>query len=234
MPNDLNGQPLLLIPTEMERRRFAETAGSAIGGLNARLCGFGPIVAAARTAELVQRRTPPWVLLVGIAGTYDNGALPIGSAACFQTTELHGIGAGSGGDFLSPTEMGLAQWPGGQGTDCGPIEQRLELASVPRVPTAGMLLTVCAASGSIEEARQRQDRYPSAAAEDMESFGVGVGCALAGVPLVVVRGISNLAGCRDVAAWKIREALAAAAELASSVVTQAIQTPMENDREESS
>jgi futalosine hydrolase len=48
----------------------------------------------------------------------------------------------------------------------------------------------------------------------MEGFGVALACALARVPLAIVRGISNAAGERDTKRWRIREALAAARETA--------------------
>jgi futalosine hydrolase len=48
----------------------------------------------------------------------------------------------------------------------------------------------------------------------MEAFGAALACHLAGVPLVVVRGISNHAGERDATRWRVREALAAARTLA--------------------
>ena len=56
----------------------------------------------------------------------------------------------------------------------------------------------------------RRERFPDAVAEDMEGFAVAVACTLAGVPLRVVRGISNLVGDRDPKHWRIPAALAAA------------------------
>ena len=65
----------------------------------------------------------------------------------------------------------------------------------------------------------RNDR--KAIAEDMEGFGVAMACKLAGVPLRIVRGISNRAGDRDLTQWQIEEALAAAAERASALIAAA-------------
>jgi futalosine hydrolase len=44
----------------------------------------------------------------------------------------------------------------------------------------------------------------------MEGFGVALACALARVPLAIVRGISNAAGERDRKCWRIHEAMSAA------------------------
>jgi futalosine hydrolase len=52
----------------------------------------------------------------------------------------------------------------------------------------------------------------------MEGFAVALSCALAGVPLSIVRGISNQVGDRAPENWAIPRALAAARELALSVI----------------
>ena len=52
----------------------------------------------------------------------------------------------------------------------------------------------------------------------MEAFGVAMAASLAGVPVQVVRGISNNAGDRDKAHWEIGEALEAAAQLVGELI----------------
>ena len=75
------------------------------------------------------------------------------------------------------------------------------------------LLTVCAASGSLGVAKHRQERHGSTVvAEDMEGFAVAMACEVAGIPLRIVRGISNVAGDRDSSNWQIDAALKSVAE----------------------
>ena len=181
-----SGGTLLLVPTELEL--------AALGDFDARveLCGFGPVAAAARTAELIARHDHAQVLLVGIAGSYDPARLPLGRAASFREVAIEGIGAG------------FPQWPG--------IEDRLALAPAGAAET--LLLTVWAACDSPAEAERRLRRFPGAAAEDMEGFAVAFACALAHVPCTIVRGISNAVGERDKRRWRIPAALAAARTLA--------------------
>ena len=64
----------------------------------------------------------------------------------------------------------------------------------------------------------RLERYPDAVAEDMEGFGVAVACYFGGVPLQIIRGISNRAGDRDKRNWDIDGALHAAGELTSKAI----------------
>jgi len=183
---------LLLVPTELELARIVELGGFPADRARVELCGFGPIAAAARTAELVARHSPAALLLVGIAGSYDLVRLPLGSAAAFRETAIEGLG------------QGFPQWPG--------IGERVALASGARAQA--LLLTVCKPSNSPAEAASLSARFTGAAAEDMEGFGVALACALARVPCTIVRGISNAAGERDKRSWRIPEALAAARALA--------------------
>jgi futalosine hydrolase len=206
-----HGSPtLVLVPSELEQRLLDDgwPAGLALRVL----CGFGPVAAAARTAQLVERLRPARVLLIGIAGTYAPERAAVGSALEFGAVAIEGIGAGEGERAIGPAGLGFPQWPARAATGTPAIEERLSLRS-----TAGareLLLTTCAASGSQAHARERRRRFPDAAAEDMEGFGVALACALSGTPLAIVRGISNVAGERDPARWRIPAALRAARELA--------------------
>ena len=204
---------LLLIPTDLERRRFLDRGGLPPGLAQVELCGFGPVAAAARGAELIARLRPARVLLVGIAGAYDTVTHPVGEAFEFAEVAVEGIGVGSGAELMSPPDLGFPQWPG---SDVGAGGQRIDV----RLPLASgesdgpLLLTTCAASAHDAQAALRRAHFPEACAEDMEGFGVAMACSLAGVPLRIVRGISNQVGDRDSSHWRIPGALASARRLA--------------------
>ncbi len=172
------------------------------------LCGFGAVAAAARTAHLVATLRPSHVYLAGIAGAYDTDAHPIGTALAFARVAIEGIGVGDLRGFSGPPALGFPQWPGSDGTSAEPIGDELELAAGD--DAAALLLTTCAASADREQADLRRRRFPAAVAEDMEGFGVALACALARVPVTIVRGISNRVGERDPKTWRIPAALAAA------------------------
>jgi futalosine hydrolase len=213
-PRPSPGSPrLLLFPTALERQRFDDQGALAPGLALAAVCGFGPVAAGARTAQLVSELRPSRVILVGIAGAYDLTTLPVGTAHVFGRVAIDGVGAGAGKDFLGPPALGFPQWPGSPQTTHAPIPDELELdvpAVAPADASGGLLLTTCAASGSKPHARERLERHASAIAEDMEAFAVALACALHGVPCTVVRGISNEVGDREAARWRIPAALAAA------------------------
>ena len=71
--------------------------------------------------------------------------------------------------------------------------------------------------GVTAEAEELADRW-DALAESMEGAAAAHICALYGVPFLEVRGISNLVGDRDRAAWQVRRAVAAASWAARAVV----------------
>lgn len=193
-------------------------------GIVIEICGFGPISAAARAAQLVAHYRPEQVLLLGLAGTYVE-QLTIGSAYEFSEVACYGVGCGLGDRFQIASAMGWHQWsdtnsPQGELTIDSPppsIDDRILLASA---ADTTQLLTCCAASDNHQEVAQKLACFPQACAEDMEGFGIAMACQLSSTPLRIVRGISNQAGIREKQTWKIAEALEAVTHLARSILLQ--------------
>lgn len=199
-----SGAPtLLLVPTPLELLTLAELGGFPSGCALVETCGFGPIAAAASTAALLAKLRPVRVLLLGIAGSYDSEAHAVGAAASCSAVAIDGL-----------ETAGFEQAPG--------IGRRIDLDPDPYFrpggPPAALLLTVCAPSGSAQDAAARRERFPDASLEDMEGFGVALACALARIPLAIVRGVSNVAGDPDREHWRIRAALAAARAEATRIL----------------
>ncbi|MFM8414342.1 MAG: futalosine hydrolase [Planctomycetota bacterium] len=211
---------LVLVPTDGERRVVTPAIAAATGGMaRVELCGFGPVAAAARTAGLLAKHPPERVMLVGIAGRLDERFV-VGAAYRFTEVACFGVGAGSGEAFETAGGMGWPHWPGDAADTSRAVGDVIALspAPAPGVAPAGLLLTACAAAADPGDVALRRRLFPAAVAEDMEGFGVALACRLAGVPLEIVRGISNIAGDRDKARWQIGPALAAAAALAAEIL----------------
>ena len=213
MPDE--SRPLLLVPTEMELGILKPHLESHLLGTNAieiQLCGFGPIVAAARTAELLVQLRPSSVLLAGIAGSYDR--LALGAAYTFERVGCYGIGVGSGSRFCTAQSLGWSQGRAGQS---GEIIEDMIALSTPNCADGNcvqeLILTVTSAAADSTDCAQRLECFPLATAEDMEAFGVAVACKLRGTPLTVVRGISNQAGDRNKKNWRVESALKSVAKL---------------------
>lgn len=212
---------LLLIPTQPELTVLQPLLDEATGrhGWSIELCGFGPIAAAARTAQVIARQQPQRVLLMGIAGTYQSHHA-IGTAAVFEDVACYGVGSGSGDQHQAAGELGWLQWQDAGSPDKIGDVISLDHAGAQGLPSGGHLLSCCAASASGADVQRRTRRHPEATAEDMEGFGVALACELAGVPLHIARGISNHAGDRNKDNWHIASALEAVAELALTIIAE--------------
>jgi futalosine hydrolase len=212
---------LLLVPTDLERQGLVPLVASALGDDDRlELCGFGPVAAAARTAALLARHRPDRVLLVGIAGRLDD-RLDLAAAYRFGHVACYGVGVGSHDGFVPAGQLGWPQWPGDPADGSPTISD--VIACDPdgvTMPDAELLLTACAASATAADVLARKRAFPEAVAEDMEGFAVAFACRLAGVPLDIVRGISNTAGDRDHARWQTAAALRAAGDLAVQVIAR--------------
>lgn len=216
---------LILVPTELERLRLRRFIDASV---TLELCGFGPIAAAARTARLIAERRPRRVALIGIAGTFDETRLPVGSAGAFGRVVQGGLGVDDPSGFLGPRELGLPQVAAEDGR--ADVHDELGLW-VPRLSvscTTGVLLTHPTASADGGQATARRALRPDVLAEDMEAFGVALAAFATGTPVLVVRGASNPVGDRDTAGWKIDTALRSAAELLERALD--VEWSMDEDR----
>ena len=196
---------LVLVPTKFELELFVPLLNLP-DDVRIECCGFGVAVSGVAAMHMLTRHRPDDVVLIGVAGSLDP-ALAIGTATAFSSVSMDGIGAGLGSDHQSAESMGWKFWDG----DRSEIETTISLAGPIQPPRPQELLTVCSASATASEADLRRAGFHGAVAEDMESFAVAAACLFAEVPLSVVRGISNVAGDRDKARWKIPEAIDAVA-----------------------
>lgn len=159
------------------------------------------------SSNAIARHRPERVILAGIAGLFarhQSGTCSIGDAIWFDSVGIDGIGIGQGDQFVDAMDLGWNWYPSHH--DSGVIA-----CQSPSNANNRMLLTVCSGSADDTDAERRQRRYPNAIGEDMESFSVALSCQRANVPLSIVRGFSNLVGCRDKTDWRAGEALASVA-----------------------
>ncbi len=208
-------ETLILIPTPGEQKiLFPRLSSLPAEQVQMELCGFGPVSSAARTSQLIAAIKPKRVLLVGIAGALNRQISP-GHAGLFEDVAMYGIGAGAGDTFRNAGELGWPHWT--QSTEQHGVIRIGDLISLRQADDEAsgsrQLLTVCSAAATQKEVRDRLEKFPNAVAEDMEGFSVAMAGALAGVPVSIVRGISNIAGDRDKARWRIVDALNSAADL---------------------
>ncbi len=195
---------LVVVATDAEARFLSDLPHRVV------VSGVGAVSAALATQSAIMRERPDLVVSAGIGGAYPRSGLSPGQAAVATEMIYAGLGARDGGRFLDLQELGLElspgvtnhllAWPGARdyaarlGRPCGPF------------------LTLETVTGETQVARLLEDRYPGALIEGMEGAGVAHAALLSGVPSTEVRGVSNMVGPRDRAAWQIGAALTACRE----------------------
>lgn len=153
------------------------------------VCGVGPVEAAAATARELALRRPPAVLHVGVAG---GRGLDHGALVIGAQARYCDLAAGI------------------------PVVSRLE-------PDAGLLAAVRRALPDARALPIGTSALVGAVPRDvpveaMEGFAVLRACALAGVPALEVRAVSNEIGEPDRGRWDVPGALAALARALPALV----------------
>lgn len=155
-----------------------------LAGVDGLVCGVGPVDAAASTARFLASRPGDGLLVVhiGLAGAHgvDPPALVLGSESVYADV----VDPGSTFPRVERVEPDPALLA--RARETLPEAQVLPIATSGRL-TGGTGLAV----------------------EAMEGFGVLRACALAGVPAVELRAVSNAVGEPDRTKWRFEEALAA-------------------------
>ncbi len=151
------------------------------------VCGVGPVEAAIATARALALDPPGAVLHVGVAGgrRVAPGSIIVGAEALYCDLEAQT-------PVVSRVEPDAALFALVQGA-------LTEAVALP-IGTSAVVDGPCGAQ-------------PAIRVEGMEGFAVLRACAIAGVPAVEVRAISNQIGEGDRAQWQIRRGLDALADV---------------------
>lgn len=164
--------------------------------------GPGPALAGAGLAWALGAGDCREVLGIGIAGAFDASGLAVGTAHWVAWESFGDLGAEDGEEWLDFPSLALPGLPAGN---------RFELMLPPGCRGAGAT-TVSAATGSEATAALRRART-GADLESMEGAAWALTCSRFGAELMQARGISNRAGRRDRASWRIGDALDALGRL---------------------
>jgi futalosine hydrolase len=168
--------------------------------------GVGAVNAAISLTRFLEREGARAIVCCGIGGSYPGAALPL-TAAVWAKSECYGdLGAASAGGFLDMRALGFPLIRGPE-----PFYNSLPVTLRPGSGAAVPFVTVNTCTGDAAAAREMEIRT-GGAVESMEGAAIAHVAALYGIPMGEVRGISNPVGNRDRAAWRVREAAAAAQE----------------------
>lgn len=190
-------------------------------GLTVIVTGAGPAAAATGAAWLLASEPYKLAVSVGIGGGFAPAA-PVGSVVVATRVVAADLGADSPEGFIPIEDLGFA-----------PRVEQPDAAWAARIGAAltgagltvvnGAVLTVATVTGTAERTAELLARHPDAAAEGMEGFGVASAAAMAELPFVEIRAISNTVGPRDRESWRIGEALDVLATVGQTLA--ALQAP---------
>jgi futalosine hydrolase len=178
-------------------------------------CGVGPVEAAVATANALARGRYSSVVNAGIAGAF-HGFARVGDAVVVGEETLAELGLEGGAPL---------QLPGGAEL----VERVAADAELVARCTAGVAsplpilrgLTVATVTTTDATARRLRTRY-GAEVESMEGFSVLRAAAVANVPAIEVRGISNYVGDRAMSEWDFAAGARAAARALEAVLERIV------------
>ena len=167
--------------------------------------GVGAAAAAAKTAKELAVAKYDLVICAGIAGGYP-GQAEVGSLVTATEMIAADLGAETAEGFRSLADLGFGSVRFSADlalANC--LTEGLRAAGLP--VRSGPILTVNTVTGTAKKAAELAARFPGAAAEGMEGYGVALAAHAAGLPVLELRAISNQVGPRDRSVWRIKEAL---------------------------
>jgi futalosine hydrolase len=192
--------------------------------------GIGKVNAAILSTAILEQFRVQKIIFLGVGGAYPGSGLAVGDIA-IASKEIYGDeGVIDSGGWHSLRKIGIPLVGSGKKKFFNeypvfplplPSLTTGKIAGTGRRPLnikSGAFVTVSASTGTIKRAKELEKRF-HAICENMEGAAVAHLCTLYNIPLLEIRGISNIAGVRDRRRWDL--------ELASRNCQQAVLTVLQ-------
>ena len=178
------------------------------------LTGIGAVQACHRVTRevltgVMENNPYTLVINIGIAGSYDLEAYPIGSAAVISREYFADLGFGSNEGFSDLFQYGILNKNEFPYTGGALARQLLPYENIEKVLLKykeGAGATVQCVTGTPEKLQELIELYDPKI-ESMEGAGVYYASLMENVPFFELRTVSNAVGERDTSKWNSREAL---------------------------
>ena len=175
--------------------------------------GIGKAAAAAATITLLHYCRPEALLLFGCGGAYPHSGLEIGDLALADTEIFGDEGVATPNGFDDLAAMGLPMRQGDEPLfNIWPTDRPLRELAQPTLfekaaeqgakLATGAFVTVSTCTGTMSRAIELEQRT-GGICENMEGAAVALACRQLSVPLLEIRGISNLVEDRDTGRWDL-------------------------------
>jgi futalosine hydrolase len=182
--------------------------------------GIGKVNAASAATVLLERFSPELLINTGCGGAFPGCGLQVGdlAVALSETCADEGVQTPQGWQGLDL--IGIPVYQGRGERIFNTIELSRELADGALAyataqglrAAAGPFLTVSTCSGTAAQGADLLRRFPGVC-ENMEGAALAQVALMYGVPLLEVRGISNMVEDRDLSRWDLKQAVTNAQSL---------------------
>lgn len=187
--------------------------------------GIGKVNAAHAATAISERFHIQCMIHFGIGGAYPGSGLTKGDIAV-ATHEISGDeGVYGEKDRKGMERIGIPLVRTRKKTffNMFPLDRKLlrnALSSLSEIETVkkGNFVTLSAVSGTLRRARELEKRF-HAICENMEGAAFAQVCTLYSIPLLEIRGISNIAGVRDKRRWDFKGAAENCQEAVLSIIS---------------
>ncbi len=185
-------------------------------------CGIAKVNAAHSTTLLLENYDIDLLVLFGIGGAYNTHAKP-GDVAIAQSENYGEEGVLTKEGWNSMEAINPLLKNGKEYYNTFPLDLELSKLAVKVSAdlgfnvTSGNFVTVSQVSGTRESGEILKNRF-NGICENMEGAAVAHICALYGIPMVEIRGISNIIEERDTKNWNIPLAASHANKVVSELV----------------
>ena len=208
-----------LLLSFLKKVRISEAAGKKVhrgmlSGLEVLLIntGIGKVNASHSLTAMAERFPVNKVINMGVGGAYAGAGLDVGDVAVASKEVFGDDGVITSNGWKGMKEIGIPVLQKGRKK----LFNEFPLTTPPQaflkaqnnklaVIKSGLFVTVGSASGTPKRARELENKF-GGICENMEGAAIAHVSAIYGIPMIEVRGISNIVGIRDKRRWKLKEA----------------------------
>lgn len=182
--------------------------------------GVGMANAAATTALMLEGHAPRALISFGIGGAYHGSGLGPGDAAAATAETFAELGAITPQGFMSAADMDLPTLRQGRRKlyERIPLDKKLLRLATPHLSATGEFVTVSTVTGSTRHARALIKRLGPVMCENMEGAATALICARYKIPMLEIRGISNMVENRNRDTWEIHAAASSCQEALLKII----------------
>ena len=170
-------------------------------------CGVGKVNAAHLTTVVLERNDIDYLILFGVGGAYSDAVVGDVVVAESENYAEEGIIIGEGWKPMDFTGFALLK-NDIEYFNTFPMDRKLIQLAINASKDVGFkaipgnFITVSQCSGTRASGEIMQKRF-NGLCENMEGAAVAHICAIYGIPMIEIRGISNMIGDRDLKKWNI-------------------------------